>query len=192
MKLICFLFLIFFPFFVGATSIPENAALVHLLTHVQRMTLNYKQTKTIPEIEKPFKSSGIFQFEKNKGLIIKQEKPYSQVFVATLEKYCQGDKTNSLKDLPHFSDIKSITDHLLSGNLTDLEKIFEITYTEKNNQWQMNMIPINKEMKNFIQKIALTGNTNTIKTIIIEYTDGTKMHVNYSPIQQDLTHEIKC
>ncbi|MBR6412550.1 MAG: outer membrane lipoprotein carrier protein LolA [Alphaproteobacteria bacterium] len=192
MKRFLFLFLIFFSLSAGAAPIPSDALVIRFLTHLQKMTLRFDQTKTIPEIEKSFKSSGIFQFEKNKGLIIKQERPTSQVFVSTLERYCTGEKSDSLKNLPHFSDAKSLVDHLLQGDLSDLNKIFEIIYFEKNKTWQMDMIPSDKDMKAFIRKIVLKGNINHLKQVIIEYADGTHMQIDYSPVQQDLTHEIKC
>lgn len=192
MKYIVFLFLICFSVFVRAESIPSDALIVQFLTGVQKMTLHFHQTKTIPEIERSFQSSGVFQFEKNKGIIMKQEKPSVRTFISTTEEFCLDGQKESLEKLPHFSDVKNLIDHLLEGDMTDLVKVFEITYSEKNKIWQLDLVPIRREMKNFIQKIVLKGNINAIQKIIIEYTDGTKMGIDYSPTQQDLTDEIKC
>lgn len=192
MKYIFSLFLVIFSCCARADSITSDTLMVHLFTHLQKMTLHFEQTKTVPQIEKSFKSFGIFGFERNKGIIIQQEKPDVQTFVSTMKEFCFNNKKDSLEKLPHFSDIKDLMDHVLAGNMSDLERIFEITYSEKNQIWQLEMIPQRKDIKKFIQKISLKGTVQTIQKLVIEYADGTKMDVRYTPVQRDLTNEIKC
>ncbi len=193
MKYIFFLFFsIFFSCYVRADSIAQDALMVRFFTHLQKMTLHFEQTKTIPQIERSFKTSGIFQFEKNKGIIVRQEKPDLQTFVSTTEEFCFNNKKDSLEKLPHFSDVKDLMDHLLAGDMSDLEQIFEMSYSEKDEIWQLEVIPLRKDMKKFIQKITIKGSVDVIKRLVIEYKDGTKMDIHYTPVRRDLTDEIKC
>lgn len=190
MKKFIILLLLFFGF--NAQSMPANTTVSRFLANTQKITLHFEQTKNIPDIEKPFQSSGIFQFVKNKGFIIKQEKPKAQNFVSTTERFCFGDKNEELKNLPYFSNIKRLIDDLLSGNIDKLDELFDIGYIENTNSWQMTLTPTRNDMKSFISKINLTGNETQITNLVIEYTDGTKINVDFSVIEQDLTNEIDC
>ena len=192
MKRIIFLFLLCFSPIVWADPIKPDSLITRFLSNVQKMSLHFEQTKTIPEIERSFKSFGIFQFVRGKGIIIRQEKPNTQTFVSTTEKFCFEDKSDLLENLPHFSGAKSLVDHLLAGDVSDLEKIFEVSYKENSKTWQMDLTPHQDDLKNFIQKIVLKGNVRFIQKVVIEYVDGTKMNIDYSPIQQDLSNDISC
>ena len=190
-KFVVFLLLFFFCS-VKAWSMPTNSIVSDFFANTQNITLHFEQTKSIPDIEKPFQSSGVFQFVKNKGFIVKQEKPHTQKFVSTTERYCFDDKNEELKKLPYFSDIKIIIDDLLSGDMDKLEQIFDIAYLENTNSWQIILTPTQNKMKEFISKIKLTGNETQITNLVIEYTDDTKINVDFSIIEQDLTNEIHC
>ena len=184
--------LLIFLYGFNAWSMPANSIVSRFLTNTQKITLYFEQTKNIPDIEKPFQSTGIFQFVKNKGFIVKQEKPKAQNFISTTERFCFEDKTEELKNMPYFSDIKRLIDDLLSGNMDRLEQIFDVAYIENTDSWQMTLTPVRNDMKSFILKVHLTGNEEQITNLIIDYTDGTKINVDFSAIDEDLTNEIDC
>ena len=190
MKYFAGLLLLFFSFTANAGDFSQDALISRFFAGTQKISLDFRQIKAVPDIEKIFQSTGFFQFVKDKGFIIKQEK--FPKFVSTTERFCFGDKNEELKKLPYFSDIKQLFDDLLVGNMENLNKIFDVAYSETKNLWQMTLTPTQKDMKNFISKIHLTGTIKQIKTLSIEYTDKTKINVNFSISDKDLINEIEC
>ena len=83
-------------------------------------------------------------------------------------------------------------DDLLSGEMEKLDKLFDIAYIENTTSWQMTLTPTRNDMKSFILKINLTGNEEQITNLIVEYTDGTTINVDFTLWEQDLTNEIDC
>ncbi len=184
-------FLLLFSPMGHAAAIPDDAIFINWFKQLNNATFAYQQTKNIPEIDTPLKSTGIFQFVKDKGIFLKKETPSKYTFVASTEAYCISEKREMLKELPYFEEIKSIIDELLIGDLTTLYRLGEISYFESKGKWSLDMIPTQKDFSQFISKIHLNGD-KIPQRINIEYKNKTKIEIILTPKSQDFSNEIEC
>jgi len=151
----------------------------------------YHQKKFVSDVERPFEADGVFQLVRDKGVILKQKNPEPWVFVSTPTRYCFDDKAGDLADLPYFSYIKKAVDDLLSGQDEALYQIGDVAYMEKDGLWFVDITPTQKRVAQFVRKITLRGKEK-ISFWKIEYTDGTRIEMDFVPIKQDFSNEIDC
>lgn len=155
---------------------------------------SYTQSKTLPESTKVFRARGTVYFVKGIGFKWKQLDPKSFDFTSTLDSYCVNGNKNELSSLPYFSQIQSVIQDMLNGDMDKFLTVFNADYTEskKGQNWTLLATPKISNVAEFLKSITLIGNPTDLKQIVIKYTNKTTIIIDFKHMKTDSTDEIKC
>ena len=153
---------------------------------------SYTQSKTLPESTKVFRARGTVYFVKGIGFKWKQLDPKSFDFTSTLDSYCVNGNREELATLPYFSQIQSVIQDMLNGNMDSFLTAFNADYTEKGQNWTLLATPKISAIADFLKSITLGGNAKDLKQIIIKYTNKTTIIIDFKRMETDSNDEIKC
>lgn len=173
------------------TEMPER--LTQFTENMNTVSATFTQTKIIPESTKKFNSSGYVKFQKGTGFIWAQQKPNTQTFVSTTDKYCINGRVRDLTAMPYFYYIRRIIDDTLNGDIAGLNTLFYVDYDEyENNQWQLTTKPRLSSVRDFVQEFVMYGTTNDLDKVVITYQDGTIVIINFKRTDTEFPDEIAC
>ena len=172
------------------------ADMQHFKTFTENLgsvSASFEQIKMIPESTKKFISTGQVKFEKGTGFIWKQNTPIKQVFISTKTNYCIDGESTDLDSLPYFYYIRDMIDSALSGDLSDLQTIFNLDYSEyEKNKWQITAKPRFDSVAEFLQDFVMYGTTKDLTKIIITYQNGTIVIIKFNRMNTEIKDEIVC
>jgi len=124
---------------------------------------NFIQQRHLTGIPKPILSEGQIILWSGKGLIWDTKTPFSSTILITptgLYQVENNKKTVMMKtgQAGHDSVVFEIMGDVLSGNFSQGVKGFEIqTLPSQQNNWQIRLVPIIAEIKNFLGSIVIEG-----------------------------------
>lgn len=146
---------------------------------------DFKQTKTIPQINKDFVSNGKFVIANGKGILWNTEKPFASKLSISNTKMVQQNASGARSEIKAednvvFAQISSTIQAVFSGNTSKLQKEFKVYFQKNGKNWIIGLIPVEKTVQKAIASIELTGSTwlSTVKLI-----DGSQ-----SPLLYELTN----
>ena len=189
---VSFLCFCFWVFPSRAGTIAENSLFSRFVRNLDIVSVKYRQTKKIPDLEKAFVSEGRIKLVKGKGVLWMQDKPVLERFVATTAKYCRNGQIEDLEQLPYFYRIKRLTDDVLAGDYNVLDNVFTIDYAEVNDIWTLLLVPTRDEMSAFLKKIVLTGTVDGISRAVFFYASGIKMTIDFEQTGKEIADAIEC
>ena len=161
--------------------------------NIGKVSASFHQIKMVPESTKKFTATGQVKFEKGVGFIWKQNAPTKQVFISTKEKYCVDGVAQDLNSLPYFYYVRRMIDDALNGDITGLQTVFNIDYSEYGkNQWQMTASPRYDSVAEFLQDMVMYGTTTDLTKIIITYQNGTVVIIQFNRTGTEIKDEIAC
>lgn len=155
---------------------------------------SYTQSKTLPESTKTFRANGNVKFVKDVGFKWMQINPNSFEFTSTLDSYCTNGDSKALSELPYFSQIQSMINDMLNGDMESFLTVFNADYTEskKTKDWVLVATPKISAIADFLKSMTFRGNTTDLNQIVITYKNGTKITIDFKRLKTDSTDEIKC
>ena len=84
-------------------------------------------------------------------------------------------------------------DSALSGDLSDLQTIFNLDYSEyEKNKWQITAKPRFDSVAEFLQDFVMYGTTKDLTKIIITYQNGTIVIIKFNRMNTEIKDEIVC
>ncbi|MBO4405163.1 MAG: hypothetical protein J5821_00350 [Alphaproteobacteria bacterium] len=170
-KTVCFFL---FLFCVGAAGAVTQGDFKQFLKNLGVVSVDIDQTRYVRALDKSFTSKSSAEFDKNKGTI-KWKGAENSSFVSSRTAYKVNDgKGKSLSDLPYFSDIKEIVDEVLTGNISALEDVFDVTYSTK-----LILVPTISEISDMILKIFVDLDVEKLNSIEIFYRNGDKVLMSF-------------
>lgn len=156
------------------------------------VSATFKQTKILPESTKRFISNGYVKFVKNNGFTWHQEKPSQTTFTSTLSTYCVNGESMELSKLPYFYQIQNMIDKMLNGDMNDFLYAFNVDYVEKSDNWTMFATPRLTNIADLIQDLTIYGSETDLDKIIMTYSDGTIVILEFTKMKTELNDEIAC
>ena len=129
----------------------------------------FGQSKHLKILKKPIQSSGTFTYVRHSGLIWHTEKPLPATIVIQgqdIYRVQDGQKNLLVKDKQQ--GISAILLHIMSGNLTSLNNIFDIDASNTNKGWLMALTPKKGNDAYLFSKIELTGQQHINRVILTE------------------------
>ena len=177
----------------NAKNITEMPATLKTFTdNLGSVSATFTQSKTIPESVKTFRANGTVKFVKGVGFKWTQINPNSFEFTSTLDSYCVNDEKKALAALPYFSQIQSMINDMLNGDMTMFLMAFNADYTENKTSWTLMATPKLSAIADFLEAITMAGNTKDLKQMVIMYKNGTTITIDFKRMTTDLPDEIKC
>ena len=185
-----------------AGDIVKNGAFDKFASQVSVENVKFTQTKTIPNIKRNFVSNGFIKFVKNVGFVWVQNLPNSIKFIGTQKQYCVNDEVKDLSDLPYFSQIqivekkvflrKTVVDDLLLGNYKSLNSAFNVDYSDDGENWNLFLTPKNSRISSFIKVVQVSGDVSLLKEIVIDYSNGMEITIDFEVFKEEISDEIQC
>jgi hypothetical protein len=144
----------------------------------------FDQTKQLAGMKKPLLSNGRFCVVAGKGVLWRTLQPFPDTLRLTHDEivHYQGDRvTNRLdaKTEPTVRMINSVLFSLLSGDLTQLDSLFEVNGTAEANGWHVALQARRPELAKAIGAITLNGNAY-VKDITIDEASGDRTGIVFS------------
>lgn len=152
---------------LSATSFEEAC---RVLKAEKITTGDFIQKRVISQTGRTLKSSGIFTVSPQ-GIIWQSLKPVKSTTEITPEKITQIDSrgnknTLSSADNQIFSLISKMTASLFSGNGSDLEEFFEVSFKAgASSDWEMTLKAKDSTVSQAMDAIILTGNSEVLLTM---------------------------
>jgi hypothetical protein len=139
---------------------------------------NFEQEKTISRSKRSLKSSGAFIIAQGLGMVWDTEKPVPSTLALGKDYVIQsrpGGKKSVLNAQGNetFLRMAEMISSIFSGNSQGLLDNFKVYYAASGADWELGLIPVNKAINAFIDKIILKGDSAITFIQIIEHNGNT-------------------
>jgi hypothetical protein len=146
----------------------------------------FDQTKTLAGMKKPLASHGRFCVVAGKGVMWRMLKPFPSTLRLTRDEIVQfqGDRVAmrlDAKQEPTVRTINSVLFSLLSGDLGQLDKLFEVDGSADANGWKVSLKAREAALAKAIGVISLDG-AAYVKNIQISEASGDRTQIAFSEI----------
>ena len=137
---------------------------------------NFEQEKILSRLNRSLKSSGKFIIAAGSGMVWDTLNPFPSTLVLGADYLIQsrpgGHKTVlSAQGNEVFLSMAQVISAVFSGNAQGLENNFRIYYFTAFNSWELGLIPLDRAINSFAQRIIMKGDS-VIKTINITEQSG--------------------
>lgn len=147
----------------------------------------FDQTKTLAGMKKPLASNGRFCVVAGKGVLWKTLKPFPNTLRLTRDEivHYQGERVATRLDAkqePTVRMINSVLFSLLSGDLSQLDKLFEVDGSAAASSWKVSLKARQPALAKAIGTISLDGGVY-VKNIQISEAGGDQTVIGFSEIK---------
>lgn len=147
----------------------------------------FDQTKTLAGMKKPLASNGRFCVVQGKGVLWRTLKPFPNTLRLTRDEivHYQGERVATRLDAqkePTVRMINSVLFSLLSGDLSQLDKLFEVDGSVAAQSWKVGLKARQPALAKAIGAIALEGGAY-VKQIRLDEAGGDRTDISFSEIK---------
>lgn len=183
---------LFIGLYLLAVTAASNAAapiekIQAMLAKPKVMCGRFDQTKQLNGMKKPLLSNGRFCVVAGKGVLWRTLQPFPDTLRLTRDEivHYQGDRVAmrlDAKQEPTVRMINSVLFSLLSGDLSQLDKLFEVDGTADANSWRVALKAREPALAKAIGAISLEGGAY-VKNINLNEASGDKTSIVFSAMQ---------
>jgi len=136
----------------------------------------FEQEKIISRLNRSMNSSGSFIITSNLGMVWETINPFPSTLVLGRDFMIQSRPGSqrtvlSAQGNETFQGMAQVIGGVFSGNAASLENNFEIFFTGNISSWEMALIPRDKTISSFAQRISMRG-SDVIRVIYISEQNG--------------------
>jgi hypothetical protein len=147
----------------------------------------FDQSKTLAGFKKPLASNGRFCVVTGKGVLWRTLQPFPNTLRLTRDEivHMQGDRVSmrlDAKQEPTVRMINSVLFSLLAGDLAQLETLFEVDGSVRDNTWNVALKAREPALAKAIGSITLEGGAY-VKNITITEASGDRTNIVFSAMQ---------
>lgn len=147
----------------------------------------FDQSKLLEGLKKPLISNGRFCVVTGKGVLWRTLQPFPNTLRLTRDEivHMQGDRVSmrlDAKQEPTVRMINSVLFSLLAGDLTQLQTLFEVDGTIRDNTWNVALKAREPALAKAIGSITLEGGAY-VKNITITEASGDRTNIVFSAMQ---------
>jgi hypothetical protein len=158
-----------------------------MLARPALMCGHFDQTKQLAGMKKPLASEGRFCVIAGKGVLWRTLKPFPSTLRLTRDEIVnyQGDRVAMRLDAktePTVRMINNVLFSLLSGDLGQLDTLFEGEGSVDANSWSVSLKPRQAALEKAIGTIKLEGGAY-VKSIVMNEASGDRTTISFSAIQ---------
>lgn len=181
--------------FNPAQAAAPVAKIQAMLAKPSIMCGRFDQTKQLAGMKKPLASNGRFCVVAGKGVLWRTLQPFPSTLRLTRDEIVnyQGDRVAMRLDAktePTVRMINNVLFSLLSGDLGQLESLFEVDGTVDANSWNVALKARQAALEKAIGTIKLDGGAY-VKNIVMSEAGGDKTSIVFSAIQTGETAMTK-
>lgn len=176
---------------LNAQAAAPLAEIQTIVTKPDILCGRFDQTKQLVGIKKPLTSYGRFCVVTNKGILWRTLQPFPNTVRLTRDEIVQTRDNQvamrlDAKQEPTVQIINNVLFSLLAGDLSQLNKLFEIDGNIKNKNWQVTLKARAPALANAIGTITLAGSQH-VKQVFINEASGDRTHIIFSAIKSGNT-----
>ena len=154
----------------------ELEQLMQEMTTVKHRIVRYKEEKQMDLLDVPLYSEGTLEYRAPDKLVRTVLKPSrlrytidsKQVIIEKADKR----RTRNLDQLPLVRNFVESFRAILAGDLSSLEKYYEIEFSGNQNQWQISLQPKDKKLAAYVDRLKVSGAGDVIQEYLIEDSNG--------------------
>jgi len=171
------------PLWAGAPI----AKIQSMLVKPQVLCGRFDQSKLLTGFKKPMVSSGRFCVVADKGVLWRTLQPFPNTVRLTRDEiiHLQKDRVAmrlTTKQEPAVRTINGMLFGLLAGDLGEIEKLFEVDGSIRDNTWSVTLKAREPALTRVISSVALEGGAY-VKNITINEAGGDRTSIVFSEIQ---------
>lgn len=122
--------------------------------------IDFVQTKQIEALSRPLTSTGKIWLSPNDELVWQTLVPLKSTLVISvngLKQYNKNDVLQAEMNLPVALDLANIFLDILKSNYSSLEESFSSSLNCDNENWQLDLQPLDSQVSNFLTSISING-----------------------------------
>ena len=161
---------------VQAAQADELESLMQAMAAVKHRIVRYQEEKQMELLEAPLSSEGTLEYIAPDKLVRSVFKPSRIRYIidnkmVTIEK---GDKsrTRNLDELPVVRVFVESFRATLAGDLTSLQKHYDIEFSGTVGQWEIILRPKDKQLTDYVESLQLAGIGDRILLYMVEDSNG--------------------
>jgi outer membrane lipoprotein-sorting protein len=185
MGLVCLLFCLL-PFASQAESNWDIDQLMQALANTPNGHASFVEKKNIAVLEKPVESSGELFYTAPDRLEKRTLKPKPEVMLLEKDKLTVEQRGRKhVLSLQSYPEIAAFIDSIrgtLAGDRKALEKSYKLSLYGTQEDWKLNLLPIQDKMKKVVSSITISGASHLVQTIEIKQADGDSSVMTITPI----------
>jgi hypothetical protein len=172
---------------VGAHAAAPVAKIQAMLAKPEQLCGRFGQTKQLAGMKKPLASSGRFCVVAGKGVLWRTLKPFANTLRLSRDEIVQlqGERVAMRMDAsrePTVRMINGVLFSLLSGDLGQLESLFEVDGSAGDKEWKVTLKARNPALARAIGTLSLDGGA-FVRTIHMVEESGDRTDIVFSDIK---------
>jgi outer membrane lipoprotein-sorting protein len=171
----------------GAHAAAPVAKIQAMLAKPEQLCGRFEQTKHLAGMKKPLASSGRFCVVAGKGVLWRTLKPFANTLRLSRDEIVQlqGERVAMRMDAsrePTVRMINGVLFSLLSGDLGQLESLFEVDGSATDKEWKVTLKARNPALARAIGTLSLDGGA-FVRTIHMAEDSGDRTDIVFSDIK---------
>jgi len=154
---------------------------------VKHRIVQYKEEKQMELLDIPFYSEGTLEYRAPDKLIRTVLKPslvrYTVDSQQLIIEKAGKSRTRNLNQLPLVQIFVESFRAILAGDLSSLEKHYQVNFDGNRNQWEIRLRPKDKKLFAYVNSVKLSGTGEEIQLYVVEDSNGDLTRMRLYPEQ---------
>ena len=180
------MYILLWPIISGADISVEQ--LNNIVTSPEYLEGGFSQEKYLSELEATLSSSGVFSYQRDSSIRWETLEPIKNILIMSPQSIInmQGGieiAKMDLKSNPAVAIFSDIFFSVLTAEWETLSTYFSLSGTLVDEQWQVELIPVDKTMIQVMSRVALKGDT-LLRELIFYEKNGDRTTIHFENLSQ--------
>ncbi len=168
-------------------------SIVKASSNITSMKCDIAQTRRIPLMDEPQKSSGTMIYIKPSRFSLDYTEPFAWKLKVDGDNIIMGTESAEGEAGRLFKGISSMILGCMSGEMLKDRRTFRVTVTDEGDQWKALLIPVRRDMKKMFGQIELgfDPDTRLLKRLLMEDAGGGSTEILISNVRLNGDYEAE-
>ena len=168
-------------------------SIVKASSEITSMKCDIAQTRRIPLMDEPQKSSGTMIYIKPSRFSLDYTEPFAWKLKVDGDNIIMGTESAEGETGRLFKGISSMILGCMSGEMLKDRRTFRVTVTDEGDQWKALLIPVRRDMKKMFGQIELgfDPDTRLLKRLLMEDAGGGSTEILISNVRLNGDYEAE-
>lgn len=168
-------------------------SIVKASSNITSMKCDIAQTRRIPLMDEPQKSSGTMIYIKPSRFSLDYTEPFAWKLKVDGDNIIMGTESDEGEAGRLFKGISSMILGCMSGEMLKDRRTFRVTVTDEGDQWKALLIPVRRDMKKMFGQIELgfDPDTRLLRRLLMEDAGGGSTEILISNVRLNGDYEAE-
>ena len=168
-------------------------SIVKASSNITSMKCDIAQTRRIPLMDEPQKSSGTMIYIKPSRFSLDYTEPFAWKLKVDGDNIIMGTESSEGEAGRLFKGISSMILGCMSGEMLKDRRTFRVTVTDEGDQWKALLIPVRRDMKKMFGQIELgfDPDTRLLRRLLMEDAGGGSTEILISNVRLNGDYEAE-